>query len=73
MIVFCQKVPGVYHLSFTGLFHAENGIGVNADIVHTTPSGRTEYLGRSAADINEISTFFSSGNDYFHEIIFWLK
>ena len=56
------QVPGVYHLSFTGLFHAENGHGVNADIVRVTPSGKTDYLGRSAADINEISTFFSSGN-----------
>ena len=56
------QIPGVYHLSFTGLFHAENGHGVNADIVRKTPYGRVEYLGRSAADINEISTFFSSGN-----------
>ena len=51
----------MYHLSFTGLFHAENGHGVNADIVRKTPYGKVEYLGRSAADINEISTFFSSG------------
>ena len=54
----------MYHLSFTGLFHAENGHGVNADIVRKTPYGRVEYLGRSAADINEISTFFSSGNRF---------
>ena len=53
------------------MFHAENGHGVNIDIVRVTPFGRTEYLGRAAADINEISTFFSSGNDYFHEIIFY--
>ena len=43
------------------MFHAENGHGINADIIRVTPSGRTEYLGRAAADINEISTFFSSG------------
>ena len=49
-------------MSFTGLFHAENGHGLNADLVRKTPYGRVEYLGRSAADINEISTFFSSGN-----------
>ena len=54
----------MYHLSFTGLFHAENGHGVNADIVRKTSYGTVEYLGRSAADINEISTFFSSGNRF---------
>ena len=51
----------MYQISFTGMFHAENGHGINADIIRVTPSGRTEYLGRAAADINEISTFFSSG------------
>ena len=55
------QVPGVYHLSFTGLFHAENGHGVHADIVRITSTGKTEYLGRSSADSNEVSTFFSTG------------
>ena len=64
-----MQVPGVYHLSFTGLFHAENGHGVNADIVRVTKSGEKDYLGRASADINEISTFFSSGNEFSDKII----
>ena len=47
----------------------ENGHGVNADIIRTTNTGITEFLGRSSADINEISTFFSSGNLHYNHII----
>ena len=38
-------------------------------IARITDSGITEYLGRSSADINEISTFFSSGNLHYNHII----
>ena len=50
-------------MSFTGLFHAENGHGVHADIVRITLTGETEYLGRSSADSNEVSTFFATDPD----------
>ena len=58
-----SQAPGVYHLSFTGLFSAENGHGIHADIVRITLTGETEYLGRSSADSNEVSTFFSTDPD----------
>ena len=43
---------------------------MNADIIRITNTGITEFLGRSSADINEISTFFSSGNLHYNHIIF---
>lgn len=60
--IFTVKEPGIYHFSFTGLFHALNGHGLNADIIKRT--GRSETnLGRSRADTNEIATFFTKGTD----------
>ena len=47
----------MYHLSFTGLFHAENGHGVSADIIREAAAGTTEHLGRSFADSNEKGVF----------------
>ncbi len=54
------KVPGIYHLSFTGLFHAYQGHGLNADII-LRRAGRDRPLGRSSADTNEKATFLTEG------------
>ena len=49
---FYFQVPGVYHFSFTGLFHALNGHGINAHIIWER--GReVRHLGSSKADTNE--------------------
>ena len=53
--VFTAQQAGVYQVSFTGLFHAENGHGVTADIVMKNKSGGVTHLGRSTADIGENS------------------
>ena len=55
--VFTVKRPGVYRLSFTGLFNAENGHRVTADIVRKR-SGRLDFLGRSSAETNEAGAVF---------------
>ena len=54
MLLYCEifQVPGVYHFSFTGLFHALNGHGINAHIIWER--GReVRHLGSSKADTNE--------------------
>ena len=53
--VFTAQESGIYHISFTGLFHAESGHGLSADIVKKTKNGQTKHLGRSTADIGENS------------------
>ena len=51
--VFTVQTPGIYHLSFTGLFHAENGHGITADIVKESRGGVKTHLGRSTTDVDE--------------------
>ncbi|XP_040571430.1 uncharacterized protein [Lepeophtheirus salmonis] len=60
---FTVQIPGVYKISFTGLFKAVNGHAVNADIIKKTFGGRFEFLGRSSADTNEIGTIFGANDD----------
>jgi len=57
--IFTAHEGGVYQISFTGLFHAENGHGVTADVVKKHANGDITHLGRSTADIDENS--FISG------------
>ena len=60
--IFTVKEPGIYHFSFTGLFHSLNGHGLNADIIKRTGKSET-HLGRSRTDMNEIATFLTRGTD----------
>ena len=53
--IFTAHEGGVYQISFTGLFHAENGHGVTADVVKKHANGDITHLGRSTADIDENS------------------
>ena len=53
--IFTALEGGVYQISFTGLFHAENGHGVTADVVKKHASGDITHLGRSTGDIDENS------------------
>ena len=55
------QAPGVYHLSFTGLFYAKNGKSVHAQIVRMNSTGIIEYLGYLSAVTNEVSTSVSTG------------
>merc|ERR1719270_3342569 len=50
--IFTVNVPGVYHFSFTGLFHALNGHGINAHIIWERGNS-VRHLGSSKADTNE--------------------
>lgn len=57
--IFTVQQPGIYHFSFSGLFYALNGHGINAYI--TRQRGNVvKYLGRSKADTDErgIGKFF---------------
>ena len=64
------QVPGIYHISFTGLFHALQGHGLNADII-LNRNGKETPLGRSSADTNEKATFLTEGNTTNNLIIFF--
>ena len=48
------QIPGIYHFSFTGLFHALNGHGINAHIIRERRNN-VQHLGSSKTDTNENS------------------
>ena len=50
--IFTVKFPGIYHFSFTGLFYAMNGHGINAHIKRQRGNS-VITLGTSKADTNE--------------------
>lgn len=61
---FHVKKAGVYRLSFTGLFNAQNGHRVTADIMRRNKNNVLDFLGRSAAETNEAGALF--GEIYVH-------
>jgi len=62
--IFTVNVPGVYHFSFTGLFHALNGHGINADIIREQ-GNKVWHLGTSKTDTNENSWPLGKDDDLY--------
>ncbi|TRY74944.1 hypothetical protein TCAL_01261 [Tigriopus californicus] len=60
---FKVKKQGVYRLSFTGLFNAQNGHRVTADIMRRNRNNVLDFLGRSAAETNEAGAVFGGVDD----------
>ncbi len=50
-------MPGIYRLSFTGLFNAQNGHRVTADLIRQTSKNVIDFLGRAAAEVEESGVF----------------